>query len=160
MLSAFTLSARSRRNTKRAMPRISLGGKVLHIFPIPCRRLRSGPQFSASLLDQLDVLTLTRCPEELALDLLRSCGYHAKIRAGFACRMGSTKPCQRLCHCKRIEGFAGAFLPFEPPQNTKGVFVTLPVENHFPWVNLFGGTLRLNERLRCPDPFIKWAASR
>ena len=144
-------------NVTTFLYRIALNSNVLHIMPIGCVRESSpGPAKPASL-DRLDEVTLARYPPNLALDLLNGCGMMPRSDGAICLSDGKCRPFQQFNHCRSIEGFAGGFFPSSLPK-ILGAFSLLYLRKiKFPLVNLFGGTLRLNERLGCHDPFIEWA---
>ena len=59
-----------------------------------------------------------------------------------------------------LESSLVASFPIEPPRILGAFSLASGWKTEFPLVNLFGGTLRLNERLGCHDPFMSGHASR
>ena len=137
--------------------RIALNSNVLHIVPIGYVRESSpGPAKPASL-DRLDEVTLASYPTNLALDLLNGCGMMPRSDGAMCLSDGNAGRSSSLVTAGALKDSLAAFFPSSLPK-ILGAFSLLYLRKiKFPLVNLFGGTLRLNERLGCHDPFIEWA---
>jgi hypothetical protein len=137
--------------------RIPLNSKVFHILSIRCAGQLSRPHASATSLDRLDGLTLTRYSQDLALDMLNGCGMMPRseehVLVGREVRGRSSS----LVTAGALKDWLAAFFPSSLPKILGAFSLLYQRKIKFPLVNLFGGTLRLNERLGCHDPFIEWA---
>jgi hypothetical protein len=148
---------RTRREARAFIPRMCLGSKALYILPI--RSLMSVapriPLFTNSL--RLTALPLLDTLIKLELDMLS--GYGMMPRSEQRSLIGrevlgsfsSSVPAQAL------EGCLTASSPIEPPKNTSGYSLVSGWKTEFPLVNLFDGTLRLNEKTWLPRSVYEWA---
>jgi hypothetical protein len=152
-------STASRRSVTRCIPRTPLKRKPLCISLILLEMRRSSAQWSAFSLERLDALPLNRYSQHLALDLLDSCGMmprsEERLLIGREVRADSSS----LVTAGALKDLLAASLPLSLPKILSAFSLLYQRKIKFPLVNLFGGTLRLNERLRlgCHDPFIEWA---
>jgi hypothetical protein len=150
-------SSVSRQSATTFIPRILLKSKVFHILPIRWHMRRSNAHWSAFSRGTLDGLTLTRYSQKLALDLLKGCGMMPRSEEHLLVGREVPGHCSSLVTAGALKDSLAASFPLSLPQILSAFSLLYQRKIKFSLVNLFGGTLRLNERLGCHDPFIEWA---
>jgi hypothetical protein len=153
MLAASTVS----RWNATFIPRISLKSKVFHILPIRRDMRPSNAYRRAFSLETLDGLTLNRYSQNLALDMLKGCGMMPRSEEHLLVGREVRGHSSSLVTAGALKDSLAASFPLSLPQILSAFSLLYQWKIKFPLVNLFGGTLRLNERLGCHDPFIEWA---
>ena len=118
--------------------------------------LSTSPKVGSSL-ETLDWLMLTRYPQHLALDMLIGCGMMPRSEKAIAYRTGSVGRSSSLVTARALNSSPAAAFPKSLPKEISAFSLLYQRKIKSPLVNLFDGTLRLNERLGCHDPFIEWA---
>jgi hypothetical protein len=147
----------SRRVTTTFVRLIPWKSKLFHILPIRCAVRRLNAHTSASSYERLDGLTLTRYPQKLALDLLKSCGMMPRSEEHLLVGREVRGHSSSWITAGALKDSLVASFPSSLPKILGASSLLYQRKIEFPLVNLFGGTLRLNERLGCHDPFIEWA---
>jgi hypothetical protein len=152
-------SIASRRSVTTFIPRSPLNREPFCIPLILLQMRPSSAQLSGFSLERLDAPPLNRYSQHLALDLLDSCGMmprsEERLLIGREVRADSSS----LVTAGALKDLLAASLPLSLPNILSAFSLLYQRKIKFPLVNLFGGTLRLNERLRlgCHDPFSEWA---
>jgi hypothetical protein len=147
----------SRQQVTTFIPGTRLKSKGFHILPIRfhMRPFRTHP--GASPLERLDRVTRIRQSRELALDLLYGCGMMPKSEERWLVGREVRGHASSLVTAGAWKDLLVASFPLSLPQILSASSLLYQRKIKFPLVNLFGMTLRLNERLGCHDPFIEWA---
>lgn len=140
----------------RIIPRSPLKSEVFHSLAIPPGPQRREPNGPCPLFINLRGLRLTGYFWRLALDMLHGCGMMPESEELMLVGREVPGRSSSSVTAGALKDWWAASFPLSPPENRR-VLAILPAEMKFPLVNLFGGTLRLNERLGCHDPFIEWA---
>lgn len=157
--SMLEVSTASRRKARKFIPRTPLKRKAFHILQIRCKMRRSRAHWSAFSIERLDTLTLPRYLLELALDVLQGCGMMPRSEQHLLVGREVRGHSSSLVTAGALKHLLAASFPLSLPKILGAFSLLYQWKIKFPLVNLFGGTLRLNERLRlgCHDPFIEWA---
>jgi hypothetical protein len=153
-------STAARQSAKPFIPGIPLNNELFQIPAIRSELRPSRTHPTAFFLARLDGLTRTRYSLELALDLLYGCGMMPESDGHLLIGREVRGHSSSLVTAGALKNSVAASFPFSLPKILSAFSLFYQRKIKFPLVNLFGGTLRLNERLGCHDPFMSGHASR
>ncbi len=139
---------------------MSLGSKALYILPIRSL-MREARRIPVSTnLRRLTALPLLATLIRLEFELLDRYGMMPRSEQRSLVGQEVLGSSSSSVTAEALESSLAASLPIKPPRILDGFSLVSGWKTEFPLVNLFDGTLRLNERLGCHDPFMSGHASR
>jgi hypothetical protein len=140
----------SRRVTTIFVRLIPWKSKLFHILPIRCNMRATRAHCHASSLDRLHGITVTRYSQKLALDLLKSCGMMPRSEEHLLVGREVRGHSSSLITAGALKDSLAASFPSSLPKILGASSLLYQRKIEFPLVNLFGGTLRLNEKTWLP----------